>query len=206
MNCINMINPLLSSIVEMQQSDCFSKDTQLLLEPLLLSYQKQYQCVVEYCEKQDHFPHDLVFLAILGLVHNKEFDQAESLLRENHIGEDDVIYLFYTGMRNVQNCSQESAYSNVVVPLDKCLVSVSTESVLSVLTHRLLFEEVCLQLGNLYHDRMNNGEEAIKYYRKILSVNQTSLTALKAIIPCCYERYNYSLMISMSLSSLYSYY
>lgn len=187
----------MSSILEIQKSDCLSKDTQRLLEPLLLSYQKQYQHVVEYCDNQEDLSHDLLYLAILGMIHNKEFDQAEALLRENGVVEDDSIYLFYTGMKNVQSCPQESAYDNVVVPLDKCLVSVSTESVLSVLTHRLFYEEVCLQLGNLYHDRMKNVEEAIKYYRKILAVNQTSLTALKAIIPCCYERYNYSLMISM---------
>lgn len=181
----------------MQKSGCFSEATQSLLEPLYLVYHRQYQKAIELCQKQTSHSRDSLFLFVFALIQSNQLDEAEIVLKENHFSDNDVIMQFYCSIRNLQDCEQELLYSKVVVPLQNCLVTNTTGNLFSILIHRLFFEEVCLQLGNVYHSRLSNCNEAIKYYKQVFTVNQTSRSALKSIIPCCYEVHDYSLIISL---------
>ena len=110
----------------------------------------------------DEESNEIIFLRLFVLIHLKQFDQIPALLQQfpsiqNQAG----ILSLYQALQHIQSVHKDTAYIDIIKPLEDCLNLPISTNLLTLLMDRLVFEEACISLGSFYQSYYQDDEKAI---------------------------------------------
>lgn len=152
---------IMYSVSELQAVDWMNDSMKRLLHLLPYVYFNQYDSFMQAINSEEQ-SNEIIFLRLFVLIHLKQFDQIPALLQQfpsiqNQAG----ILSLYQAIQHIQSVHKDTAYIDIIKPLEDCLNLPISTNLLTLLMDRLVFEEACISLGSFYQSYYQDDEKAI---------------------------------------------
>lgn len=186
LHCIVYLSIIIRSVSELQEVDWMNDSMKRLLHILPCIYLNQYDSFMQVIKDEEEST-EVVFMKLFVLIHLRQFDPIPTLLQQypsiqNQAG----ILSLYQSLQHLQSVQKDTAYTDIIKPLEECLNLPVSSNLLTLLMDRLVFEEACISLGSFYQSYYQDDEKAILFLFILsllcIAIIRNSLPLIKHIV------------------------